>query len=229
MLEPVGHPAMAGQGAAKDQDGGQERERRPPGQRRRGTDVGFDGRPPKNQEADEHDHVHEIDPSRPTPVPELDIRGHGRDRQEADEDPGLLATERRQANASAAIDQLAENRRMCRARGQGGQEVEQGHRRHEQGAELVQAEDRRAEEPGLRAPGERLLGHHADVEGQPGQERAGEREPDEHQAPAVGAERLAEPADDQRADHGEADGELEPGEVEYVHENSSNVPKCGLT
>ena len=77
--------------------------------------------------------------------------------------------------ASAASDQENENRRIfVRDGGQGGQEVQQGDRREQRGAQLVQAEDLPAEEGGLHAPGPDQLGRDAQVEGQPRQERAGE-------------------------------------------------------
>ena len=97
VLEPVGHPAVGRHGAAADEDGRQEREHRP-GRRRRRPADGLDGRPPRHQQDDEQAHVQDVHAGRPAAVQQLHVRRHGRDGQQADEHPGVLAAERRQAD-----------------------------------------------------------------------------------------------------------------------------------
>ena len=127
---------------------------------------------------------------------------------------GALAENVARRIVSAASDHVNENRRIfVRGGGQCRQEMDQRHRRHQGRVQLVQREDLAAEEVVLRAvaPGPDPTGI-SQVESQPGQERAEERDARERQspsgrrgsAPAVGSPR-AEPSSVT------SDRRLEPG------------------
>ncbi len=185
---------------------------------------------PRIEQADEEGHVEHVDPRRPAAAGQLDVGRHRRRGQEPDQQPRLLARELRQADGlGRQRPGERESPHLHPRCGQRRQEMDQRDRRHEGRVELVEGEDLAAQQEVLRAQGQSGLRWDAQVESQPGQDRAGHRRAGERQAPVIGADRLPLPAHPQRAEQRDHQGIVQPGELEDIHENSSIVPKWGLT
>src|SRR5262249_19550199 len=153
---------------------------------------------------------------------QLRKRWHGTHGQKGDQYPGLLAAEGGQPDRfgrKGKRQREAPHLGACGA--EGNKEGQQGDGGNQGRAQRVALEELPAKEVRLDAvtlagPGRDLV-----VEAKPGQDCGGEGGGGETQAKAVDAIGVAQVTDDQPAKNSDPNRDVQPGQVQWVHVNSS--------
>ena len=162
--------------------------------------------PACDHETDEHQHVQRVDTRRLTARPQFEIRRDRASRQQRDDEPRLLATERREQNGFR--NQGRDEREpvdLRSLRGERRQKIEQRHQRQQRRTQLIDHEDLAADEPRQQMP--RIVRFHGvhllEVDPSPG--RAEQHQSGKSQTAVSSLVRIARPPDAQRADQGHQD------------------------
>ena len=154
---------------------------------------------------------------------QLDVGGNCAERQQGDDQPRVLATERGQHDG--LVHQSPGERKAADLGpqgGGGGEKVKQCHQRQQRGAELVENQHRAARQTGQRVP--TIIGLFGPERGEvePGAERADEGDSGEDQAPVPGLVGIANAADPGGPQQRHQDRNFQPGKVQFSHSSSSN-------